>query len=543
MSGDGIARKVLVIDDEPSVRLLLERELTERGYIVTASGDPEKATEIAAREGFDVVITDIRMPCIDGLEVTRRIKASNPRTEIILMTGYASLETAAEGMHLGAYDYIAKHFGNLDLVVASLERALERSQLSSLATELQRQLAHSDRLAAIGQLAAGVAHEINNPAGFVMANLTVMKQSIKELGALMTQLRSAGEAPPTPEKVAALQRWLEENDAENLTRDFEEMIEDNLEGVRRVSSIVKDLRTFARIDREEVELVRLGDIADVAVRIVRNEVRHRARLIREIGDVRPIPVHRGKLAQVVVNLLVNASHAMPDQHETENIITLTVAQEAKGVALTVRDTGCGMPDDVKARIFEPFFTTKPRGTGTGLGLSLSAEIVRQHRGEISVESEIGVGTSFHIRIPFDTGLSPGSATQPPPKRAPRKRGRILIVDDEPLLLSACRRMLEPHHDVHLAHDGKEALALLQRDQNFDVIICDLMMPGVDGARVHNELKSTAPKLAERLLFTSGGAVTPRITAFAASLGQALLEKPFTAEQLMAAVDRTLAYAA
>ena len=170
--------KILVIDDEPSVRLLLERELTERGYQVTSSGDPERATEVDNLAEFEVVITDVRMPGIDGLEVTRRVKAAYPQTEVILMTGYASLETAAEGMHLGAYDYIAKPFGNLDLVVASLERALERRQLSSLATELKRQLAHSDRLAAIGQLAAGVAHEINNPAGFVMANLTVMKQSI-----------------------------------------------------------------------------------------------------------------------------------------------------------------------------------------------------------------------------------------------------------------------------------------------------------------------------------------------------------------------------
>jgi CheY-like chemotaxis protein len=223
-------------------------------------------------------------------------------------------------------------------------------------------------------------------------------------------------------------------------------------------------------------------------------------------------------------------------------VLVTCGQDAEFVFLVVEDTGKGIPTEIKDKIFEPFFTTKPRGTGTGLGLSLSAEIIRQHGGSITVESSAGRGSRFEVRLPTDTGLIPRQINTPIMRHVERRKRRIMVIDDEPLLLTACRRMLEPHHEVRLAHDGGEALAILEEDQDFDVLLCDLMMPGVDGAKFYHTLRSQAPELVPRVLFTSGGAVTQQIKEFADQLGPNLLEKPFTSEQLLEAVERTLAQA-
>jgi signal transduction histidine kinase len=520
----------------------LSRELGDLGFDVVTCDDSNSAIKLLeTSNGFDVVLTDLRMPGLDGLEVTRRAKAAFPNVEVILMTGYASLDTAAEGMRLGAYDYIQKPFGSIDLVVTSINRALEKQSLAARTRDLEQHLAHSDRLAAIGQLAAGVAHEINNPAGFILANLTAMKPIISQIRRFIERLGATAQKAPEPQSEelydlissSEISRWLDECD---------DILSDNIDGIQRISAIVADLRTFARIDSDDVELVQLDEIVEAAINMTKNEIRHRARLVRNIEHVPPIAAHPGKLTQVLVNLLVNATQAMSDPASEKNRITVSVRQDRDFVYLVVEDNGVGMSPEVQRRVFEPFFTTKQRTTGTGLGLSLSAEIVRQHRGTLSAESHLTRGSRFEIRLPFDTGLTPRHLPHAKGPESERRRRRILVIDDEPLLLTACRRLLEPLHDVKLAHDGGEALAILEEDPNFDVLVCDLMMPGVDGPKFYEVLQTQAPKLTTRVLFTTGGAVTPQIKDFADDLGPDLLKKPFTSEQLHQALARKIAQA-
>jgi CheY-like chemotaxis protein len=206
------------------------------------------------------------------------------------------------------------------------------------------------------------------------------------------------------------------------------------------------------------------------------------------------------------------------------------------IQVTIADTGCGMPDSVRSRIFEPFFTTKSREQGTGLGLTLCADIVRRHSGEIRVKSEPGKGSVFEVVLPSDTGLV--FSERPEPRSdapAPSQRARVLVIDDEEILLKAYRRMLAAKHDVVVVRGGADALELLRRDANFDVVLCDLMMPDVDGKSVYEALSLLSPGLARRLIFCSGGAYSSRLGDFVAALPNVTLDKPFTADALAQAV--------
>jgi two-component system, cell cycle sensor histidine kinase and response regulator CckA len=377
---------------------------------------------------------------------------------------------------------------------------------------LNRRLIHSDRLAAIGQLSAGVAHEINNPAAFVVANLTGLQN-------LLDRIEKSDGRLPAP-----------------VLAEARDMLKDSVEGIERIHSIAKNLKTFARIERDDVELVDVNEVLAGACSIVADEIRGRALVIKQMGAVPKLAADPGKLSQVFINLLMNAAQAIGAETESQHEIRCTTAFADGWLHVTITDTGCGMPESVRSRIFEPFFTTKPRDQGSGLGLTLCADIVRRHSGEIRVKSEPGKGSVFDVLLPAETGLV---LTEKPRARseAPRhaKRARVLVIDDEEILLKAYRRMLSQHHDVVVARGGRNALELLRADTNFDVVLCDVMMPDLDGKAVYEALRSISPSLAARMIFCSGGAFSSRLSDFVAGLPNVTLDKPFTSDALAAAV--------
>ncbi len=399
----------------------------------------------------------------------------------------------------------------------SLRDTTERQQ----AQVLRDRLAHSERLAAIGQLAAGVTHEINNPATYVVANLTTMLDVLTAL-----------ELDPSAR-----------DDTRAKLRELGDMVRENLDGMSRIRSITNDLRTFSRIDSQEVSLVDLNECVMSACKIAFSEIRQRAHLIQALGDVPPIAGSRGKLAQVVTNLLVNAAQAIPEGNVEQHRVTVRTGLDGDELWLQVEDTGRGIPAPIRAKIFDPFFTTKARAQGTGLGLALCADIVRQHQGSISVRSQPDSGhTCFEVRLPLDTQLelSPPTpaASQVVPRRRKSRRLSVLLIDDEPLVLRSLRRMLAEHH-VDTAQSGQEALQLLERKRTYDLIFCDLMMPEMDGTVVHAELERRMPELLERLVFCSGGAFTARTKQFLEQTQRPLVEKPLTRESFERVVAEQL----
>ncbi|ATB50894.1 MASE1 domain-containing protein [Corallococcus macrosporus] len=385
----------------------------------------------------------------------------------------------------------------------------------SATKELQARLVAAERVAAVGTLAAGVGHEINNPLAYLVLNLEAAERGLTQGG--MTGMREAMSS-----------------------------VRGALEGAERIRLIVRDLQVFSRQENQDRGLVDLNALVPPAVRIISHALRGRARLVEEFGPVPRVSGSEARLGQVLLNLLVNAMQAIPEGNPSLNEVRVRTSTDASGRArVDVVDSGAGIPAHVLPRIFEAFYTTKSSGEGTGLGLAICQQIVRAHGGELEVRSEPGRGSVFSVLLPPARVQAPApprplprvSPPQPPPGA---RRGRVLVVDDEPRLAQSMRLLLEPFHDVVTTTRGGEALALVDAGHRFDVILCDLQMPETDGAAVYQHLCAHAPDQAARVVFISGGAYTPESRAFIDSVPLRVLEKPVRPDVLMGTVDAALA---
>ena len=384
----------------------------------------------------------------------------------------------------------------------------------------QRRLLHVERLAAIGQLAAGLAHEINNPAAVLAANQATLRGHARQLAEFVAR---AGAADPD-HRIAA------------MVADLREMAEESQDGVRRITAVSRALLDFAQVEAGRVEETRLDLVAEEACALVAREVGTRAQLVKRLEPMPPLAGDRAKLVQVVTNLLVNAARATPEGDVGGHQIVIATAVEGDLAVLRVCDHGRPMPPGLEERVFEPFFTPHPRGSATGLGLYLAHQVAFGHGGELRCSSSPEAGTTFEVRLPLQTGLAITARTAPAAP-APRARPRILLVDDEPTLLAAYRRLLAPEFDVEVARGGQEALALLDRDAAFDAVVCDVMMPEVDGPAVLAHLERHHPELARRTAFCTAGAFTPRSLAFVEAHADRVLAKPLSPESLAQFVAR------
>lgn len=395
-------------------------------------------------------------------------------------------------------------------------------------------LAHADRLAAVGALAAGFAHEVNNPAQSVTADLTELTELLRTFEWRVEKMRAL-----VP---AELQDKLSAIDLDGPLDDGRDLLQECFDGLGRIAGIVRDLKSFSRIQPDRVDWIHPNEVVNQACAIANNHIRHRARLVKDLGAFEVFPGDRNKLVQVVTNLLVNAAQALPEGADgivDQQVLVRTRVDEGR-VVISVVDSGVGITPEVLARIFEPFFTTKEHADGTGLGLAMSLDIARQHGGTLEVESEVGVGTRFDLIVPIDNGLEVQCRTECQATPELLQRGRVLVVDDEPGILRSLGRLIGRNHDVVTRGDGRAALELLKQDDHFDVILCDLMMPDVDGPMLHEVLAEGAPRLAGKMVFMSGGAFTDRAQRFLERAKPVVLDKPAPASMLEQAIQRVLA---
>ena len=367
---------------------------------------------------------------------------------------------------------------------------------------LQLRLAQAERLAAIGTLSAGVAHEINNPLTYVNINLGLARQTVQAVA------RRAGSADPE----VGMQ----------LAR-VDDLLRDSLTGAARVQKIVGDLKTFARADLTAADAP--ADpipVLEASISMASNQIRHVARLERDLRPVPQVALGEGRLAQVCLNLLVNAAQAIPEGHASDHVIRVSTRREGPMVIIEVCDTGAGIAPDDLSRIFEPFFTTKEAGEGTGLGLSIVRGIVEQAGGTVQVTTEAGL-TRFVVALPISQAAAPAT---PSAARGPVGRRRILVVEDDPMVARAIARILEGAHQVEMVPSGRAALDLLAGDRAFHVILVDMLMADVAGPELYAELERTAPDLAGRVIFMTGGAFTPAARRFLEEVDRPILTKPF-----------------
>jgi PAS domain S-box-containing protein len=375
-------------------------------------------------------------------------------------------------------------------------------------------VAVSERMASVGTLAAGVAHEINNPLAFVLSNLDFSHGSVRA---------ALEEDPAMP---------LDQRERLRKTLDA---LSDAQVGAIRVRNIVRDLNTFSRGAEEVGGAVDLIDVLETSIRMAVNEIRHRARIVRRFEAVPLVGGQGGKLGQVFLNLLLNAAHAIPEGNASKNEVAVAARTDGSGRAVVeVRDTGVGIPAEVLPRILDPFFTTKRVGSGMGLGLSICHGIVSSLGGKMEVESKVGVGSVFRVLLP--PGKQERRDAAKPPTPPPTVRRRVLVIDDEPLFGSTVARMIEAEHDVTVETTAQGALARLAAGEAFDVILCDLMMPDVSGMEFYERLMRNAPGVAKRIIFTTGGAFTDAARTFLDRVPNARLAKPFTRRELAVVLE-------
>jgi signal transduction histidine kinase len=501
--------RVLLVAGSPADAELLALELSQQGYAVdmTRAGAPEELASAFENGCWDVVLCD-RLPSMDALSVLSIVQARGQDLPFIIVSDAISESNAVDVMRAGAHDFLFKH--SLGRLGAVIERELREAGLREERRRMQQQLLLADRLASVGMLAAGVAHEINNPLAYVFGNVEF---------ALNRLAAHAAESGEIAEVVQALLHARE--------------------GSERIRHITRDLRVFCRTcENEPARALSVCQVMESSIRMAWNEMRHRARLTRNFERVPSVAGDQSRLGQVFLNLLVNAAQALPENCVEQNQIEVSIRSQAALVMIEVQDNGCGMTVAQQKRIFEPFFTTKPRGVGSGIGLSICSSIVSEMGGTIQVESRNGQGTTFRVLLPAHEGAA--LPTVPPPVEAPSlPPSRILVIDDEPALCAVIRRLLRHEHEVVGFIDASSALKLLQDDAAFDVIMCDIMMTQMSGMEFFAQLQSLDPELAQRTLFMSGGAFTLRTRQFLASVTNPLLEKPFETRALHHAIAQVL----
>jgi PAS domain S-box-containing protein len=377
--------------------------------------------------------------------------------------------------------------------------------------QLEHRLRVADRMATVGMLAAGVAHEINNPLTYVMTNLHV------------------------------LARGLAIADPKLASRALEAQ-----EGARRIRDVVRDLSALSHGGDGQGEVasgpVDVHEVLEFCVRMLRNELDHRATLVRHFAaGLPPVIADPSRLGQVFLNLLNNAIQAIAPGDARHHRIELTTRRLDSGeVEIVVADSGPGMASEVMARVFEPFVTTKAAGTGTGLGLYISHSIVVGLGGTIAIGSEVGQGTRVTVRLP--RGPTDGERTAPAAPALPRllRRARILVVDDEQAICRGLADLLVGH-DVVAVDSGRAAIAALDEGE-FDLVLCDLLMADLTGMEVHAHARRHQPALAGRFVFMTGATASAQVRQFLQASPGALLEKPFQPADVVQVVAGVLAAA-
>ena len=430
-----IEARVLLVDDDPILRTQIKHLASRFVSEIRVAADGIEGLALWREWTPNVVVTDILMPRMNGLEMCEAIKSEDADAQIVVITSDKDSDNLRRALAIGVERYITKPIDmhlladaiakcvrdrhqtdelRLTRQVAALTKALqeqlaekqraeaalqeekaEQRILIDRLEEAHNQLLQSEKMASIGQLAAGVAHEINNPVGYINSNLGALQTYVHDLLKLLAAYE-AHESELQPESVALVTGIKNEIDLAYLRGDVSALLDESLAGLQRVKRIVQDLKDFSHVSETEMHWSNVTQGLESTLNVVWNELKYKAEVTREYGEIPEIECIPSQLNQVFMNLLVNAAQAISDHGH----ITLRTRRDGDNIQIEISDTGSGIPPEIVNRIFDPFFTTKPIGTGTGLGLSITHGIIRKHGGRIEVESEQGKGTTFRLILPI-----------------------------------------------------------------------------------------------------------------------------------------------
>jgi signal transduction histidine kinase len=394
---------IAIVEDQKSVREYLKAILAEHHQVSAfeSADGLYQFLDTSTVGPVQLVLTDLNLEESDGKAVVLEMNRRDIPT--IVITGEQSFEKESEVLAVGAFDYIRKPV-NADILLHRVNLHLRLREEQHRVEQTQEQLIQSEKLAALGQLAAGVAHEINNPIGFVTSNANLVSKYVTKLNDAMNQFETDSAAELSGEALLLFTRWKATSKIEKILNDLTELSQESIEGLDRVKEIVKDLKEYAHTGEIKFEPADINKQLTSTVNLLRNEIKYKAEVSMNLSDIPPVPCIVSQINQVFVNIIVNACHAIPE------FGNLTISSETDGdfVLVNITDDGTGMPKEIIRKIFDPFFTTKEVGKGTGIGLAITKSIIDRHSGKLDVRSAEGVGTTFSIRLPIEQTGSPES---------------------------------------------------------------------------------------------------------------------------------------
>lgn len=547
--------RILVIDDNALILRTIRANLEPMGHKVVTIAQSQLAFEVLQNSVFDVIVTDLRMPEVGGLGILAYVNQNQIDTPVILLSGHAETATVLEAIHEGAFDYVLKENepaslnsavtraikhvrllrqnGDLLLQLKGVNQHLEeqvvertkalqdtnrrlseeRQQLQQTIHDLQQteiRLFQADKIASIGMLTAGVAHEINNPLAFLMPNIDMVRGWLGELRATSDQATAS-------EKVD----------------DMLELLGECSDGLQRIRNIVRQLSLFSRKDVPNPERVQVSSLVDTLLQFTSSEVKHHAQLTSSLDESCYVLACPGHVHQVLLNLIVNATRAIPNDRAGR--IHVDVKSNNGHAVISVQDNGVGISPENLRKIFEPFFTTRRGTEGTGLGLSIGLELTKKMSGTLEVASILEHGTTMTLRIPLAEGAKPRQRTPAPLDRdiTAAHDVKILLLDDEPAVLRMFERVLASTHTVIAFTCGREALVWLTEHAVPSLLLCDIMMPEMGGHEFFELAKQIHPEVAERTLFITGGAVTGDAQEFLSKHARQVRFKPMSIAEIEA----------
>jgi signal transduction histidine kinase len=515
--------RVVLVEDNPDDAELVLRELRLGGYAPVYRRVLTRATlrEVLSTEKWDVIISDHSLPDFSAPEAFALVREMNIDIPFIIVSGTVGEEVAVEAMRSGVHDFLLK--GHFKRLVAAIEREIREAAVRAERRTIREQLLISERMASMGTLAAGVAHEINNPLSVVAGNMHVIRKELES----MSRHLAAGAVATGGELLARLSA---------STDSLRESVRDAEEASERVRAIVRDLRVFSRPEDDRRASVDIHRVLESALRMARNELRQRARVVLSFGEVPAVDGNEGRLGQIFLNLIVNAAHAIPEGQSRDNTVSVATRLDGDMVAVEISDTGSGIPPEIMPRIFDAFFTTKPIGVGTGLGLAICHRLLTAMNGRVEVDSSVGVGSTFRVFLPRShSGRTQEVAEPAAAPVARRRRCSVLVIEDEPALGRVLGRLLAPNKVTAILR-AREALDRMRGGEDFDLVLCDLMMPEMTGMEFHHELARTDRAAADRIVFMTGGAVTADARAFLETVPNVQLDKPLDIPRLRRLVE-------
>ncbi|OLB93162.1 MAG: hypothetical protein AUH30_20660 [Candidatus Rokubacteria bacterium 13_1_40CM_68_15] len=515
--GDLNEARILVVDDEIANVRLLERLLKQTGYhnLVTTT-DPRQVRALYDELQPDLILLDLMMPHLDGVAVMGQLSIpEGAYVPILVLTADVTMEAKQRALAAGAKDFLTKPFDRVEVLLRIknlldtrflyLELDRQNRSLEQIVAERTQRLLQSEKVATMGSLLAGVAHELNNPLAVLTGHAHLLREGAKDesLAARAEKIRAAAD---------------------------------------RCARIVRNFLALARQQPPERRDVQLNTVVHEALEMLAYELRTcNVEVTCDLSDGLPTLWADGhQLHQVVVNLIANAHHAMRGREAPRRISLATRLDRARQrLQLAVTDTGPGIPQELREKIFEAFFTTKPVGEGTGLGLSLCRGIIEDHGGTIDIQSEQGRGATFLIELPLPERKVVGITAQSVDALPPVSAKRVLVVDDEVEIAQMLTEILtQSGHQVDMASNGAEALARLA-NRHYDLILSDTKMPVLDGSDFYRQLKSRFPELCRRIIFLTGDVLDRAKREFLESTGAPFLMKPFDVPEVRRLVHRAI----